>query len=219
MKQRCVFVYFQISYLTNVNYLCSQLELHLLIGYLFDVHATVYSSVTKLQHGFHVPSFNGKTEFLLEMHPTNLYLYNSRRIIMVMNESHNNVNNRIMDSSVDQGFQGLVPIFCVHCDGSFFFNKNDWLARCPHCRQLSSINPKHSRMRGYIFGGIALVCLVITLSVIFGTLTKVDYGSKGYIALDLFFAILFFYFLLRSISYLRMKVSKIYYQNQSTNGP
>ena len=54
---------------------------------------------------------------------------------------------------------------------------------------------------------LALILLAITLGVIFGTLSSVNAGYRGYIALDAFLAIGFLYLLYRSAWYFLLSTS------------
>lgn len=130
-----------------------------------------------------------------------------RRIIIVRSDlpSNNHQRGHGDNSEVEQ--QASVTIFCAHCHCSFLFSRDEWLARCPHCRKLSSVNPKLSRMRGFIFLAISLLVLTITLGTIFGTLPKTHLGYGGFIVLDVFLVIILCYFLYRTIFYFRLKIS------------
>lgn len=98
-------------------------------------------------------------------------------------------------------------ILCVHCKGTFMQNDDHYLVRCPHCRKFSTTFPRFSKIRGTVFLILALILLAITLGVIFGTLSYVQAGNRGYIALDVFVSIVFLYLFYRSIVYLTMKES------------
>ncbi|KAH9511121.1 type 1 phosphatidylinositol 4,5-bisphosphate 4-phosphatase isoform X2 [Dermatophagoides farinae] len=132
-----------------------------------------------------------------------------RRIIIVKSDLPINNNNNNRSGDLDSNYeQSSVSIFCAHCHCSFLFSRDEWLARCPHCRKLSSVNPKLSRMRGFIFLSISLILLVIALGTIFGTMARTRLGYGGFIVLDIFLAIIFIYFIYRTIFYFRLKISK-----------
>lgn len=98
-------------------------------------------------------------------------------------------------------------ILCAHCKGSFIFTDDNYLARCPHCRKMSTINPRFNRVRGIIFAVLALIILAIGLGVFFATLGSVNSGEKGFIALDAFLGLVFAYLSYRSVYLFSMKVS------------
>lgn len=145
-----------------------------------------------------------------------LSLIASRRIIIVTPDSPtNNGDSRTAgDTNVEHhggghngGSNQYSRILCAHCKGTFIFTDDTYLARCPHCRKLSTINRRFTRIRGTIFLILALAFLAITLGVIFGTLSPVQLGNKGFIALDIFLALIFLYLAYRSASYFFMIVS------------
>lgn len=135
---------------------------------------------------------------------------NSRRIIIVKSDLHNSVASS-GNFNRDQDYPNetsSISICCAHCDYSFLFSKERWLARCPHCGKLSSINPKPSRVRGLIFLAITLFFLLILVATILGTFNKIELGSYGFVVLNVFLGIAFFYSLYRTIFYLRLKISR-----------
>ena len=149
----------------------------------------------------------------------------SRRIIIVNPESPTHPGeNRIQpdgsgitsrtvnDHNIEQGFirrQQYRRVLCVHCKSTFIFTDENCLAECPHCHRRSTINPRITKVRGTVFFIISLVLLAATLGVIFGTLSRVQSGSKGFIALDVTIGIILLFFFFRAISYYRMKVSSV----------
>jgi len=132
-----------------------------------------------------------------------------RRIIIVSPDSpSNNAENRNSEANGEHGGHNQYSrILCAHCKGTFMFTDDSYLARCPHCKKLSTINPRFTRVRGTIFMILALVILAITLGVIFGTLSSVTAGKGGFIALDVFLGLVFLYLLYRSCSYFFMSIS------------
>ena len=139
------------------------------------------------------------------------YFFFSRRIIIVTSDSptNNDDAHSLSDpivSDLDHTNQ-YSRIICPHCKNTFIFTDDNYLARCPHCRKLSTINPRFSRIRGTIFLILALILLALTFGVIFGTLSYVQHDNQGYIALDVFLALVFLYLAYRSASYFFMGVS------------
>lgn len=113
-------------------------------------------------------------------------------------------------TDLDGSLRGLNRVLCAHCDNTFFFNMLDNCpARCPHCRKLSTVYKEYARTRGWVFFVLALLFLALFLGLTLGTMPMVQTGSAGYIVLDILSGILFVYFTYRSLSYFRMKLSKI----------
>ncbi|XP_030749199.1 type 2 phosphatidylinositol 4,5-bisphosphate 4-phosphatase [Sitophilus oryzae] len=104
---------------------------------------------------------------------------------------------------------GMCRVTCGHCRDTFLFNTlNNALARCPHCRNVSSVGPDYSRGRGNIFFFLTIICLAIGIGVTVGTYgyAKTHGGMYvAYIGAFLFTII----FLIRSCYYYCMKVSII----------
>jgi len=104
---------------------------------------------------------------------------------------------------------GMCRVICAHCHDTFLFNtQTNALARCPHCRRVSSVGPEFARKRGLIFLILSLVFLIIGVGVTVGTYQIA--ASKGgmyvvYVGAFLVALILF----LRSMYYYTMKVSEI----------
>jgi len=104
---------------------------------------------------------------------------------------------------------GMCRVTCAHCHDTFLFNTlNNALARCPHCRKVSSVGPEFARTRAIIFLIFGLIVLGIGIGVTVGTLEIA--AQKGgmyvvYVGAFLVGGIL----LLRSLYYCSMKVSLI----------
>lgn len=73
----------------------------------------------------------------------------------------------------------MCRVTCGHCLESFLFNTlQNNLARCPHCRKLSSVGNEFARTRGMVFLILALIFLAISVGVIFGTRAKIASGKN-----------------------------------------
>jgi len=130
----------------------------------------------------------------------------SKRIINL------SVNQMVVNTSAPTmaPVPGMCRVICGHCHESFLFNTlQNNLARCPHCRKLSSVGREFARTRGIVFLILALVFLLVAFGVIFGTLSQVNSGSRGLIALHVIFSLICFLLFVRSIHYLTMKTSLI----------
>lgn len=104
---------------------------------------------------------------------------------------------------------GMCRVTCGHCRDTFLFNTlNNALARCPHCRKVSSVGPDYSRGRGNIFFILTIICLSIGIGVTVGTYKIAKTNSGIYVAYVCAF-LLAAIFLLRSLYYYFMKVSII----------
>ena len=61
---------------------------------------------------------------------------------------------------------GMCRVTCAHCHDTFLFNTlNNALARCPHCRKVSSVGPEFARTRSIIFLIFGLVVLGIAIGI------------------------------------------------------
>ncbi|XP_014208417.1 type 1 phosphatidylinositol 4,5-bisphosphate 4-phosphatase [Copidosoma floridanum] len=104
---------------------------------------------------------------------------------------------------------GMCRVCCAHCHDTFLFNTlNNSLARCPHCRKVSSVGPDFARGRGILFIILGVVSLILGIAVTVGTYTIVHSNGGIYIAYvgAFLLALLFFG---RSIYYCKMKISLI----------
>lgn len=116
---------------------------------------------------------------------------------------------------------GMCRVTCAHCHDTFLFNTlTNALARCPHCRRVSSVGPEFARKRATIFLVLTLVFIAIGVGVTWGTYQIAT--SKGgmyvvYVGAFLIALILF----IRGIYYWTMKISVIegpmYSPNPSSN--
>ncbi|XP_056642391.1 type I phosphatidylinositol 4,5-bisphosphate 4-phosphatase-B [Diorhabda sublineata] len=104
---------------------------------------------------------------------------------------------------------GMCRVTCGHCHDTFLFNTlNNALARCPHCRKISSVGPDYARGRSNIFLGLFVILLIISIGVTVGTAYMAITHSGIYVAyVCLFFTTLIL--LIRAVYYLSMKVSII----------
>lgn len=66
-----------------------------------------------------------------------------------------------------------VNLFSIQNNNSFlsfqFNTLNNALARCPHCRKVSSVGPEFARGRGILFLALGIVFLIIGLGVTMAT--------------------------------------------------
>ncbi|BET03004.1 Transmembrane protein 55A [Nesidiocoris tenuis] len=104
---------------------------------------------------------------------------------------------------------GMCKVTCVHCRDTFLFNAlKNALARCPHCRKVSSVGPQFARSRGKLFLILAIIFIAIGVGVTVGTYQyAAAHGGTYFIYAGAFIAGLLL--LTRSIYYYTMKVSII----------
>jgi len=107
------------------------------------------------------------------------------------------------------GSAGMVRVTCAHCHDMFLFNTNNKsLARCPHCRKVSSVGTGFARKRSLLFLILGLVVIGVASGVTAGTVplaTDKNWMYAVYSGAFLVGAIL----LIRSIYYCAMKTSVI----------
>uniref|UniRef100_A0A1B6M4A9 Phosphatidylinositol-4,5-bisphosphate 4-phosphatase n=1 Tax=Graphocephala atropunctata TaxID=36148 RepID=A0A1B6M4A9_9HEMI len=104
---------------------------------------------------------------------------------------------------------GLCRVGCVHCHDTFLFNTlTNALARCPHCRKVSSVGPDFARGRGifFIIGGT--IMLLLAIGVTAGSYAYALHNGGYYVAYVGAFIIALLCFF-RSAYYCTMKVSVI----------
>lgn len=57
---------------------------------------------------------------------------------------------------------GMCRVCCAHCNDTFLFNTlHNALARCPHCRKVSSVGPDFAKGRGIMFIIICIITLIV----------------------------------------------------------
>jgi len=104
---------------------------------------------------------------------------------------------------------GMCRVTCAHCHDTFLFNTlNNALARCPHCRKVSSVGPEFARTRSIIFLIFGLVTLGIAIGITAGTAHIArEKGGMYVVYVGAFLVSLIL--LLRSFYYCAMKISLI----------
>ncbi|XP_002730616.1 type 2 phosphatidylinositol 4,5-bisphosphate 4-phosphatase-like [Saccoglossus kowalevskii] len=100
-------------------------------------------------------------------------------------------------------------VICGHCNETFLFNTTvNSLARCPHCRRVSSIGPKFAKNRCIIFAVIGIVFIVAGIGVTIGTYELAEEsGGIYFVWIGAF--IIGILNLVRSCYYGTMRVSQI----------
>jgi phosphatidylinositol-4,5-bisphosphate 4-phosphatase len=89
-----------------------------------------------------------------------------------------------------------------------FNTLNNALARCPHCRKVSSVGPEFARTRSIIFLIFGLVVLGIGIGITVGTLNIAAEKAGMYVVYVGAFLVTLL-LLLRSLYYCSMKISLI----------
>ncbi|KFD47431.1 hypothetical protein M513_11700 [Trichuris suis] len=102
---------------------------------------------------------------------------------------------------------GTVRISCVYCNEIFMFNTlNKSLARCPHCRKLSSVGQRFVWIRALIFLILGLVFLISAIGLAAGTWYIVNSNKALYLAWTVLFAMAAI-FVGRGVYYLTVKAT------------
>ncbi|KAG0712124.1 Type 1 phosphatidylinositol 4,5-bisphosphate 4-phosphatase [Chionoecetes opilio] len=119
------------------------------------------------------------------------------------------VTCRVCQAMIDiSGKVDQHVVKCNQCNEATFNTLNNALARCPHCRKVSSVGPEFARCRGIVFVVVALGFLGLGIAL---TCTTISYTKNypgiyvAYIVAFLISAILFY----RTIYYCSMKISLI----------
>jgi len=104
---------------------------------------------------------------------------------------------------------GMCRVTCGHCSDTFLFNTyTNSLARCPHCRKVSSVGARFACMRGLLFSLLGLVFLFIGIGLTVGTLNYAQSHGGMYIVYIGAFLIAISAFC-RAVFFFRLKVSAI----------
>jgi len=100
-------------------------------------------------------------------------------------------------------------ITCGHCFQTFIFDPHTQaLARCPHCRKISSIGTNLARKRAGIFLLLGLACLVVGIGLTIGLFEQAK-SQNAYYFLWAVAYVLAFGNLIRGLHYARMKISVV----------
>ncbi|KAK9892580.1 hypothetical protein WA026_020962 [Henosepilachna vigintioctopunctata] len=104
---------------------------------------------------------------------------------------------------------GMCRVTCGHCHDTFLFNTlNNSLARCPHCRKVSSVGPDYAKGRSNMFLIVAVICLAIGIGITAGTFSYAQ-NHTGMYVLDTAAFLFAVVMAGRCIYYCSMKVSVI----------
>uniref|UniRef100_D3TPZ6 Phosphatidylinositol-4,5-bisphosphate 4-phosphatase n=1 Tax=Glossina morsitans morsitans TaxID=37546 RepID=D3TPZ6_GLOMM len=104
---------------------------------------------------------------------------------------------------------GMCRVTCGHCSDTFLFNTfHNSLARCPHCRKVSSVGSRFACGRGIIFAVFGLLVLLFGIGITVGTYRYAQEHSGVFVAYVALFVIGAF-LCMRSFYYFRLKVSHV----------
>jgi len=104
---------------------------------------------------------------------------------------------------------GMCRVTCAHCSDTFLFNTlNNALARCPHCRKVSSVGHEFAKTRAIIFFVFGLIVLGIAIGITWGT-HQMAYEKGGMYVVYVGAFLVAVLLLMRSIYYTFMKISLI----------
>lgn len=104
---------------------------------------------------------------------------------------------------------GMCRVTCAHCHDNFLFNTlNNALARCPHCRKVSSVGGEFSHKRGLTFCAVGFVLLIVAIGVTVGTESIASQKAGLYVLyVGLFVGALLV--IMRGLYYCTMKISHV----------
>ncbi|XP_031570365.1 type 2 phosphatidylinositol 4,5-bisphosphate 4-phosphatase-like [Actinia tenebrosa] len=77
--------------------------------------------------------------------------------------------------------RGRFRVTCGHCNEIFVFHTTTHLARCPHCRRVSSVGPSFAKTRATIFAVIGFLFLAAGVGVTVGTYEMARESSGIYV--------------------------------------
>jgi len=104
---------------------------------------------------------------------------------------------------------GMCRVTCVHCQDTFLFNMlQNALARCPHCRKVSSVGPEFAKAKAIFFLIVAVILLIIGATVIYFTYV-LAMAHNGYFIIHFALLTLILFALWKFLYYCRIKVSSI----------
>ena len=119
------------------------------------------------------------------------------------------INLGPVNSAVTMRPPGMCRVTCAHCGDTFLFNiLNRALARCPHCRKISSAGRSYAKNRAILFATIGLVFLGIGIGITVGTYSIARHSGGIYVVYVGAF-ITGILLLCRALYYAVMKVSEI----------
>ncbi|KAL7845937.1 hypothetical protein AOLI_G00241290 [Acnodon oligacanthus] len=100
-------------------------------------------------------------------------------------------------------------VSCGHCGNTFLWTEftNRTLARCPHCRKVSSIGQRYPRRRSLIWFVLCSLFIIATVGLMAGTWVKAQHNQRLYV-LWAFFILLVLISLARALHWACLKISE-----------
>ena len=133
----------------------------------------------------------------------------SRRIACSRPNCNRIINLGPGNASITMRPPGMCRVTCVHCEDTFLFDiTSKVLARCPHCRKISSAGPRYARSQSKLCCVVGLLLLELGIGLMVITYA-ISSKSGGIYAVYVGAFIVGFLMLIRSLYYARMKVSHI----------
>jgi len=101
-------------------------------------------------------------------------------------------------------------VTCGHCMQTFIFDpRTQALARCPHCRKISSVGSRLAVRRAWIFLIIGMCCLIAGIGLTVGLYEQAQEHNAYYFLWAVFY-VLAVGNIIRGLHYARMKVSTVH---------
>ncbi|CAH1780461.1 unnamed protein product [Owenia fusiformis] len=133
----------------------------------------------------------------------------SQRIACPRADCKRIINLGPLPNTVAMRSPGSSRIICAHCEETFLFNiLNNALARCPHCRKVSSVGPNYARNRAIYYNIIGIIFLALGIGVTVGTYEAAKQQGGIYVAWIGAFVI-GIVMMIRGIYFACMKVSTV----------
>jgi phosphatidylinositol-4,5-bisphosphate 4-phosphatase len=104
---------------------------------------------------------------------------------------------------------GMCRVTCVHCQDTFLFNMlQNALARCPHCRKVSSVGPEFAKAKAIFFLVVAVILFIVGGGIAYFTYSYMM-TNVGVFSIHIAILLVILFALWKCLYYCRIKVSSI----------